>query len=103
MKMEIMPGPNRMIKSFVEVLIKSLMEMCIRDRATRCAIIQEEGFAMLLGSMEAGGTKMVLCIGDEEQHIFERETISTTCLLYTSNHPLDGKRANSVSFWLEIL
>ena len=33
---------------------------------------------MLLGSMEAGGTKMVLCIGDEEQHIFERETISTT-------------------------
>ena len=25
MKMEIMPGPNRMIKSFVEVLIKSLM------------------------------------------------------------------------------
>ena len=33
---------------------------------------------MLLGAIEAGGTKMVLCIGDEEQHILEREVIPTT-------------------------
>lgn len=32
---------------------------------------------MLLGAIEAGGTKMVLCIGDEEQHILEREVIPT--------------------------
>lgn len=40
---------------------------------------------MLLGAMEAGGTKMVLCIGDEEQHILERETIPTTTPEETMN------------------
>lgn len=54
---------------------------------------------MLLGSMEAGGTKMVLCIGDEEQHIFERETISTTSPEETMEKILAFFRVRAFARW----
>ena len=52
----------------------------------------------LYGSLEAGGTKFVCAVGDENYNVVEKvqfptttpiETIDKTCLLYTSPSPRD--------------
>ena len=58
---------------------------------------------MKLGTIEGGGTKFVVGVGDENGNIFERESFPTTTPEETMKKTIEFFKDKGRSYWLWII